>query len=139
LKQFKSKKKIDLAYSEKNEEKLKIPAQPIIHKQRDSKSFKEKLINIKQKPNQLPPIESRLDSNLAHQSKTLQPGLFEKEPSSLSLKEKSLLHFTKEEEEEAPRKPYLNEQSQFTITSVTNQPKETKDVISKQKLTSKSS
>lgn len=108
LKLFKAKprSKIDLNYSESVEEKLPI-AQPKLgmRQNKDRVSLKEKMMQIKKKPNTLPPIESRMES--ATQRVTNQPSqiLFEKENSGLNAKEKAMLDFDRENSESDFTKP----------------------------------
>ena len=100
LKRFttKPKPKIDLDYSVNSEEKLKVNQQLPITKPREVKNLKEQMSQIKKKTYQLPPIESRMDSNMANQSSSFNLNIYEKEPSFI-IKETNLLDALKEPDE----------------------------------------
>ena len=100
LKRFttKSKLRIDLDYPVNSDEKLKVNQQLPIAKPREVKNLKEQMSQIKKKTYQLPPIESRMDSNMANQSSSFNLNIYEKEPSFV-IKETSLLDIVKEPDE----------------------------------------
>ena len=107
LKLFKAKprSKIDLSYSESVEEKLPMAQPKLMRQGKERVSLKEKMMQIKKKPNTLPPIESRMES--ATQRVTNQPSqiLFEKENSGLNAKEKAMLDFDRENSESDFKNP----------------------------------